>query len=66
MPDALNLNHLIPDSKKLKGTTISDLLENFIDFKDRVLILLDIETLGLNPVYDYEQITELGVFCEWF
>lgn len=60
MPDALNLNHLIPDSKKLKGTTISDLLENFIDFKDRVLILLDIETLGLNPVYDYEQITELA------
>lgn len=55
-----NLIQLIPESKKLIGATISDLLNTFLNFENKVLIMFDIETLGLNPSYDYEQITEIA------
>lgn len=55
-----NLVQLIPESKKLIGATISDLLNTFLNFEKKVLIMFDIETLGLNPSYDYEQITEIA------
>lgn len=60
MLDMPNLIQLIPESKKLIGATISDLLNTFLNFENKVLIMFDIETLGLNPSYDYEQITELA------
>ena len=60
MLDMPNLVQLIPESKKLIGATISDLLNTFLNFEKKVLIMFDIETLGLNPSYDYEQITEIA------
>tara|TARA_B110000444_G_C18848220_1_gene603565 strand:- start:209 stop:1090 length:882 start_codon:yes stop_codon:yes gene_type:complete len=55
-----NLIQLIPESKKLIGATIPDLLNTFLNFENKVLIMFDVETLGLNPGYDYEQITEIA------
>ena len=58
-----NLKHLIPESRKLLGSTISDLLNKFLTFNNKTLIMFDIETLGLNPSFDYEQITELAAYA---
>ena len=60
MPLQSNFLELIPERKKLLGTSIQDLLENLMQFENNTLILLDIETLGLNPSFEYEQITELA------
>ena len=63
MSDMPNFKHLIPESRKLLGSTISDLLNKFLTFDNRTLIMFDIETLGLNPSFDYEQITELAAYA---
>ena len=56
----IKLKDLIPESKKLYGITIDALLDEFLKFDGKTLIMFDLETLGLNPVYEYEQITEVA------
>ena len=41
---------------------IDELVNKYLDFTDHKLILFDLETLGLNPAFDYEQITELSAW----
>ena len=55
-----NFQELIPERKKLLGTTLVDLLDTITNFENKTLILVDIETLGLNPTFEYEQVTELA------
>lgn len=55
-----NFPELIPERKKLLGTTLVDLLDTITNFENKTLILVDIETLGLNPTFEYEQVTELA------
>jgi DNA polymerase III epsilon subunit-like protein len=57
------LKNLIPESKKLYGVTIADLLDKFLKFEGKTLIMFDLETLGLNPKYEYEQITEVAAWA---
>jgi len=59
----IKLIDLIPESKKLHGITIDDLLDKFLKFEGKTLIMFDLETLGLNPVYEYEQITEVAAWA---
>ena len=54
------LVEIIPESKYLFGVTITELLDKFLQFQNKTLILFDLETLGLNPAYEYEQITEIA------
>jgi len=60
MPLQSNFSELIPEKKKLFNITIKELLNNHLDFKNKTLILFDIETLGFNPKFEYEQIIELS------
>ena len=41
---------------------IDELVNKYLDFTDHKLVLFDLETLGLNPAFDYEQITELSAW----
>ena len=59
----IKLIDLIPESKKLHGITIDDLLDKFLKFEGKTLIMFDLETLGLNPKYEYEQITEVAAWA---
>ncbi len=63
MSNVQNLNELIPKNKKLFETSISDLFDNLLTFENKTLIMFDLETLGLNPSFDYEQITEVASFA---
>ena len=60
MPRSPKLVEIIPESKYLFGVTITELLDKFLQFQNKTLILFDLETLGLNPTYEYEQITEIA------
>lgn len=62
MSCSTNLVEIIPDGKNLLGVTISELVDEMLKFKNKILILFDLETLGLNPKYEYEQITEIAAF----
>ena len=57
------LVEIIPENRNLLGVTISDLLDKFLRFENKTLIFFDLETLGLNPTYEYEQITEIAAFA---
>lgn len=57
------LKNLIPESKKLCGVTLADLLDKLLKFEGKTLIMFDLETLGLNPKYEYEQITEVAAWA---
>ena len=57
------LKNLIPESKKLYDVTIGQLLDEFLKFNEKTLIMFDLETLGLNPKYEYEQITEVAAWA---
>jgi DNA polymerase III alpha subunit (gram-positive type) len=57
------LKNLIPESKKLYDVTIARLLDEFLKFNEKTLIMFDLETLGLNPKYEYEQITEVAAWA---
>ena len=61
--NCITLKNLIPESKKLSGVTIAELLDDFLKFEGKTLIMLDLETLGLNPSYEYEQITEVAAWA---
>ena len=54
---------ILPDSGRLSDVTIDKLLSEFLVFDDKTLILLDLETLGLNPIFEYEQITEISAWA---
>jgi DNA polymerase III epsilon subunit-like protein len=61
--NCITLKNLIPESKKLYGVTIEELLDEFLKFEGKTLIMFDLETLGLNPKYEYEQITEVAAWA---
>ena len=63
MSNVQNLKELIPKNKQLSGITISDLFDTLLTFEKKTLIMFDLETLGLNPSFDYEQITEVASFA---
>lgn len=60
---SVKLKDILPESKKLYGITIDDLLDKFLKFGGKTLIMFDLETLGLNPKYEYEQITEAAAWA---
>lgn len=60
MSEKNNSLDLIPERKKLFGITIDVLLSELLNFKNRTLIIFDLETLGLHPSFEYEQILEIA------
>jgi DNA polymerase III epsilon subunit-like protein len=60
MSEKDNSLDLIPERKKLFGTSIKTLLSEFLNFENKTLIIFDLETLGLNPGFEYEQILEIA------
>ena len=55
-------NEILPFQKNLPDVGVGELVNNYLDFTDHKLILFDLETLGLNPAFDYEQITEISAW----
>tara|TARA_B100001093_G_scaffold317410_1_gene302803 strand:+ start:15793 stop:16662 length:870 start_codon:yes stop_codon:yes gene_type:complete len=53
---------ILPFQKDLPNVSLSKLLDEYLNFKDAKLILFDLETLGLNPNFEYEQITEVSAW----
>jgi DNA polymerase III epsilon subunit-like protein len=53
---------ILPFQKDLPNVSLSKLLDEYLDFTDAKLILFDLETLGLNPNFEYEQITEISAW----
>lgn len=53
-------NNLLPNTKKLCNITLKNLLKNYLNFENKKLILIDLETLGFDPNFEYEQITEIA------
>ena len=53
---------ILPFQKDLPTVSLSKLLDEYLDFTDTKLILFDLETLGLNPNFEYEQITEISAW----
>lgn len=51
---------ILPFQKDLPNISLSKLLDEYLNFQDSKLILFDLETLGLNPNFEYEQITQLS------
>ena len=51
---------ILPTQKELPNTSISKLMDEYLNLNDFNLILFDLETLGLSPSFDYEQITEIS------
>lgn len=51
---------ILPFQKDLPTVSLSKLLDEYLNFQDCKLILFDLETLGLNPNFEYEQITQLS------
>jgi DNA polymerase III alpha subunit (gram-positive type) len=54
---------ILPDRSTLAAITIDKLLSQFLVFDDKTLILFDLETLGLSPIFEYEQITEISAWA---
>lgn len=53
---------ILPYQKDLPNVSLVKLLDEYLNFKDAKLILFDLETLGLNPNFEYEQITEISAW----
>lgn len=51
---------ILPFQKDLPNISLGKLLDEYLNFQDSKLILFDLETLGLNPNFEYEQITQLS------
>jgi len=51
---------ILPFQKDLPNVSLSKLLDEYLNFQDAKLILFDLETMGLNPNFEYEQITQLS------
>ena len=51
---------ILPFQKDLPTVGLSKLLDEYLNFKDTKLILFDLETMGLNPNFEYEQITQIS------
>ncbi len=56
------LKNIMPATKKLCNITMRNLLDDYLDFENNVLIFVDLETLGVNPTYECEQITEMAAW----
>ena len=59
----IKLCDLIPSSKKLHGITIDNLIDTNLQFENKTLIMFDLETLGLDPIHEYAQITEVAAWA---
>lgn len=57
------LKNIMPSTKKLCNITIRNLLDNYLNFESATLIFVDLETLGVNPTYECEQITEMAAWA---
>lgn len=51
---------ILPFQKDLPNVSLSKLLDEYLNFQDAKLILFDLETMGLNPNFEYEQITQIS------
>lgn len=51
---------ILPFQKDLPTVSLSKLLDEYLNFQDTKLILFDLETMGLNPNFEYEQITQIS------
>ena len=57
------LKNIMPSTKKLCNITIRKLLDDYLNFENATLIFVDLETLGVNPTYECEQITEMAAWA---
>lgn len=53
---------ILPLQKELPNVGVGELLDDYLNFKNTTLIMFDLETLGLNPAFEYEQITEISAW----
>lgn len=53
---------ILPFQKELPNIGVGELLDDYLDFKNSTLIMFDLETLGLSPSFDYEQITQMSAW----
>ena len=60
MPYSKKWNEIIPEPKKIFEITLKDLLYNYLNFENKKLIYIDLETLGFHPRFEYEQIIEIA------
>ena len=51
---------ILPFQKDLPNVSLSKLLVEYLNFQDTKLILFDLETMGLNPNFEFEQITQIS------
>lgn len=51
---------ILPFQKDLPNVSLRQLLDEYLNFQDAKLILFDLETMGLNPNFEYEQITQIS------
>ena len=53
---------ILPSQKELLNVGVGELLDDYLSFEKATLIMFDLETLGLNPTFEYEQITEISAW----
>ena len=54
---------LFPDAASILKISLPTLVNDCLNFKNKNLILFDLETLGFHPTFDYEQIIEIAAMC---
>jgi len=52
---------ILPEPSSILDINLGELNKNYLDFRDKTLILIDLETMGFHPSYEYEQIIEIAV-----
>jgi DNA polymerase III alpha subunit (gram-positive type) len=53
-------NEILPETNNILNINLKNLIENYLDFKNKNLIFFDLETLGFSPSFEYEQIIEIA------
>lgn len=60
MPYKKKWNEILPATKEILKITLPNLVNEYLNFKNKNLIFFDLETLGFHPTFDYEQIIEIA------
>lgn len=63
MPYTKKWNEIIPETKEILKISLPTLVNDYLNFKNKNLILFDLETLGFHPTFEYEQIIEIAATC---
>ena len=54
------ITHSFNKKEKIIRNKYKNIIIRILDFENKTLIIFDLETLGLNPSFEYEQILEIG------